>query len=130
MHPSWGMVAEPFLFMIDGNCGGLAGILEMLAGVTGERVVLAPALPEQFTTGSIRGLHLPGIAKCDLWWKDGVLESAEITLGCLGKILLEGTFVPAQPAANMEFRHEDGCTEITGTSGKAVKILPVAEAYT
>ncbi len=128
MHPSWGMVTEPFLFMIDGNCGGLAGILEMLAGVTGERVVLAPALPEQFGTGSIRGLHLPGKAKCALWWKDGVLESAEITLGCSGSVLLEGAFAPAQPAVGVEFRYEDGCTRITGTSGKAVKILPVAEA--
>ena len=34
----------PKIFQIDGNFGGISGILEMLVRVSGERVKLLPAL--------------------------------------------------------------------------------------
>jgi len=122
MHPSWNIVAEPFIFQIDGNFGGICGILEMLAGVSRDRVALAPALPKQFGNGSIRGLHLPGKAQCDLFWKEGALESAEITLGPSGTILPAGKYALRSPDASAEY--ENGCTSVAGKPFVKITLVP------
>lgn len=80
----------PKIFQIDGNFGGISGILEMLVRVSGERVKLLPALPSELKNGSIRGVRLPGGAVCDMVWKNGKLADCKITLGISGKLLLEG----------------------------------------
>ena len=119
-HPSWGMVEEAFIFQIEGNFGGVNGILEMLAGVSGGRVRLLPALPKQFGPGSIRGLHLPEQAKCDIFWRDGELERAAVTLGQTGRLLLEGDYTAEDPTAAVE--RENGVTVITGIPGATVNV--------
>lgn len=63
-------------FQIDGNFGICAAMNRMLAQSSEERVVLLPALPVQWETGSVRGLRLVGNAELSMTWKKGRLETA------------------------------------------------------
>ncbi|MDE7211174.1 MAG: glycoside hydrolase family 95 protein [Lachnospiraceae bacterium] len=65
-------------FQIDGNFGAAAGIGEMLIQSTMERVVLLPALPAEFASGSVRGLCVRGGAEVDLVWENGRLTACTV----------------------------------------------------
>lgn len=66
------------VFQIDGNLGASAAIAEMLVRADGNRVLLLPALPGKWASGSVSGLRLPGNASISLKWSDGALKSWEL----------------------------------------------------
>lgn len=77
-HPrKWGTV-----FQIDGNLGACAGILEMLVQSDEKRVILLPACPAAWDSGSIKGVRLHGNAVLDMEWEEGKVKRAVIKSFC------------------------------------------------
>ena len=65
-------------FQIDGNFGGTRAIAEMLVQSRGDDILLLPALPAAWPTGSVTGLRLRGRCSIDIQWRRGELVEAII----------------------------------------------------
>jgi alpha-L-fucosidase 2 len=72
----------PGVFQIDGNLGAANGMLEALVQSRwmsdATEIELFPALPGQWSEGSVKGLRLRGGATLDMQWKDAKIVSMEL----------------------------------------------------
>lgn len=72
-------------FQIDGNFGGTAGIVEMIASCIGDSIRILPALPPAWPEGKLTGIRLRGGWSVDVYWKDGRLEKVLIRAAVKGE---------------------------------------------
>jgi alpha-L-fucosidase 2 len=75
-------------FQIDGNLGGPAVIAEMLVQSTADEIRLLPALPRQWSSGSLTGVRVRGGGKVDLAWKDGRLTLCRLRADRARKVVV------------------------------------------
>ena len=66
-------------FQIDGNFGAAAGINEMLVQMPDDNtLLLLPALPAKWESGSVKGLAAPGNRRVDITWEGGKIKDYKI----------------------------------------------------
>ncbi len=64
---------------MDGTFGMTAGISEMLIQSHGDRIILLPALPEQWANGSVKGIRARGNISVTMVWENGKVTSYALT---------------------------------------------------
>lgn len=78
-------------FQIDGNFGGTAAVAEMLLQSHNETIHLFPALPSEWSKGSVRGIKARGGFELSLQWEHGQFVQGDIQSLLGGQCVIRST---------------------------------------
>ena len=109
-------------FQIDGNFGGTAGITEALLQSQNGEIKLLPALPEEWATGSFRGLCARGGFVVDAEWEENMLTSAAVTARADSRCTLVGSFDVYCGGEPVELDKADKTVSFMAKAGKTYRI--------
>ncbi|MBR3095780.1 MAG: glycoside hydrolase family 95 protein [Clostridia bacterium] len=109
-------------FQIDGNFGFTAGVAEMLLQSHNGLIRILPALPKDWRSGSVTGLHARGNITVGMTWDLGRLKTGTLCArdGGTVRLLYDGKIVLVQDAdgAEIETDFEDGVTTFSAKPGE------------
>ena len=85
-------------FQLDGNMGGVSGIVEMLLQSQSGVIELLPALPDAWQSGEVKGLKARGGIEVDISWKDNKVLNARLKgiPNTKGKLIVSGKTITYQ----------------------------------
>jgi len=75
-------------FQIDGNFGGAAAIAEMLVQSTENEIHLLPAIPDEWDSGSVKGICARGGFEVSMDWKNKSVKKLSVLAKNSGKTTL------------------------------------------
>ncbi len=110
-------------FQIDGNFGATAGMTEMLLQSQGDSIDLLPALPSEWSDGSVSGLKARGNVEIYMTWEDSSLSELSLIVGTDTESLtltgsgLENATVQDGDGNEVDFTYNDGKLTFAATQG-------------
>lgn len=105
-------------FQIDGNFGGGAGIAEALVQSHSGEINVLPAIPDEWESGSVRGLVCRGGFVVDFAWTNGKVTEMYVHSNCGNKCSIVGS-VTVEGAAYYE---ENGVTSFATEAGRVYEV--------
>ncbi len=90
---------------MDGNFGITAAVCEMLLQSNTGEIQLLPALPDEWKSGSVKGLCAHGAIEVNIQWLDGKLKNAVLT---------------GKAAEKCKIRYKDKLVDVTFKAGQSL----------
>ena len=105
-------------FQIDGNFGGGAGIAEALIQSHSGEINVLPAIPDEWESGSVRGLVCRGGFVVDFAWTNGKVTEMYVHSKCGNKCSIVGSATIGGAACY----EENGVTSFATEAGKVYEV--------